>query len=157
MSLFTIPKLVRLTLKKIQRDFLRGLENKIHLAKWSSVCKAKLKRGLGVRSLSLLNKALFCKLCYGFFSERDLLWKKIKKGKFGEKEGGWRSRVMRDSCRSGFGKRLGSNGIFLIKIFSLLWVIGVEWSFEKTSDAMRSPYMRLSPPCLPFLIWRRHE
>ena len=65
-SLFNIPRIVRLRLEKIQRDFLWGggaLENKMHLVKWSSVCKAKLKGRLGVCSLSLLNKALLCKWC----------------------------------------------------------------------------------------------
>lgn len=61
MSLFTIPIIVRLRLKKIQRDFPWGggaLENKLHLMKWPTVCKAKSKGGLGVHSVSLLNKAL---------------------------------------------------------------------------------------------------
>ena len=65
-SLFNIPRIVRLRLEKIQRDFLWGggaLENKMHLVKWSSICKAKSKGGLGVHSLSLLNKALLCKWC----------------------------------------------------------------------------------------------
>ena len=30
-------------------------------------------------------------------SEKDLLWKKIIRGKFKEEEGGWRSGVVRDS------------------------------------------------------------
>ena len=65
-SLFNIPRIVRLRLEKIQRDFLWGggaLENKMHVVKWSSVCKAKPKGRLGVCSLSLLNKALLCKWC----------------------------------------------------------------------------------------------
>ena len=45
MSLFTMPRIFRFRLEKIQRDFLWGggalLENKMHLVKWSSVCKVK--------------------------------------------------------------------------------------------------------------------
>ena len=99
MSMFTIPRIVKLRLEKIQREFLWGkgvLEKKIHLVKWSTICKAKSKGGLGVRSFLLFNKTLLCKWCWCFTSERDLLWKKIIKGKFGEEKGGWRSGVLRD-------------------------------------------------------------
>ena len=88
MSLFTIPRIVRLRLEKIQKEFLWGegaLDNKIHLVMRLTVCEAKSKGGLGIRSLSLLNKALLCKWCWHFSSERDSLWKKITKGKFGRK------------------------------------------------------------------------
>ena len=89
MSLFTTPRIVRLRLEKIQKEFLWGegaLDNKIHLVKWLTVCKAKSKGGLGVRSLYLLNKAFLCKWCWCFSSERDSLWKKITKAKFGRKK-----------------------------------------------------------------------
>ena len=59
-----------------------------------------------VRSLSLFNKALLCKWCWHFASEGDSLWKKIIKCKFGEKEGGWRSRVVRDSYGVGAWKEI---------------------------------------------------
>ena len=64
LSLFRLPRLVRLHLEQIQRDFLWGggnLEKKPHLVKWSTVCSNKKIRGLGVKSLSILNKALLCK------------------------------------------------------------------------------------------------
>ena len=85
----------------------RALEKKIHLVKWSTVCKAKSKGGLGVRSLFLFNKAFLCKWCWCFASKRDLLSKKIIEGKFGEEEGEWRSIVVRDSYRVGFWKEIG--------------------------------------------------
>ena len=67
MSILRMPRLVRLRLEQIQRDFLwdwggRGaLERKIHLVKWSAVCSDKSKRGLGVKCLSTLNRALLGK------------------------------------------------------------------------------------------------
>ena len=51
MPSFTIPRIVRLRLEKIQRDFLwegGSLKNKLHLMKWWTICKAKSKGGLGV-------------------------------------------------------------------------------------------------------------
>ena len=55
---------VRLRLEKIQRDFLWGrgtLEKKPHLVGWLVVCLDKRKGVLGIRNLSLLSSALFCK------------------------------------------------------------------------------------------------
>lgn len=45
MSLLSIPRKVKLRLKKIQRDLCRGraLEKKPHLVKWSIVCIEKRK------------------------------------------------------------------------------------------------------------------
>ena len=74
--------------------------------KWSTVCKAKSKGGLGVRSLSLLNKVLLCKWCWCYFSEGDSLWKNIIRGKFGQEERGWRSGVVRDSYGVGVWKMI---------------------------------------------------
>lgn len=50
MSLFCIPKTIRMSLEQIQRDFLRGggaLERKLDLVGWSVVCTDKSKGGLG--------------------------------------------------------------------------------------------------------------
>ncbi|RVW54227.1 Nuclear cap-binding protein subunit 1 [Vitis vinifera] len=51
MSLFRMPRRVRLRLGKIQRDFLWGdgaLESKPHVVKWDIVCLDKGKGGLGL-------------------------------------------------------------------------------------------------------------
>ena len=64
MSLFVIPRKVRIRLERIQRDFLWGAlgeRSKIHLVKWSNVCKAKNFGGLGIRRLHSLNQALLGK------------------------------------------------------------------------------------------------
>ena len=60
------PKNCKVEIKEDLKGLLwegGALENKLHLVKWSIVYKAKLKGGLGVHSLSLLNKALLCKWC----------------------------------------------------------------------------------------------
>lgn len=52
LSLFHISRIVKLRLKKIQREFLwgdGGLEKKFHHVKWSIVCLEKSKDELGIR------------------------------------------------------------------------------------------------------------
>ena len=64
MSLFVIPRRVRLRLEKIQREFLWGeLEErrKIHLVSWAVICKDKRHGGLGLRNLKDFNHALLGK------------------------------------------------------------------------------------------------
>lgn len=66
---------MRLRLEQIQRDFLWGegnFERKSHLVKWPTVCSNKIKGGLGVRRLALLNKALISKWIWRFAMERGL-------------------------------------------------------------------------------------
>ena len=69
MSLFRIPRIVRLRLEKIWRDFFWGggnMENKPHLVNRDTVCSAKMGWGgvlfgLGVRRLDCLNRTLLGK------------------------------------------------------------------------------------------------
>ena len=78
MSLFYMPRSVRLRLERIQRNFLWGggaLERKPHLVDRSIVCSDKRKGGLGVRNSALLNKALLCKWNWHFTVEREALWR----------------------------------------------------------------------------------
>ncbi|RVW69522.1 Aspartic proteinase-like protein 2 [Vitis vinifera] len=94
MSIFQIPRAVRIRLEKIQRDFLWGggaLEQKPHLVRWSIVCDDKGKGGLGVKSLGLFNKALLGKWAWRFANEKMALWNQVIGRKYGEEKGGWRS------------------------------------------------------------------
>ena len=61
MSLLPLPRKVKLRLERIQRDFLWGggsLDRELHLVKWATIWSERRDRGLGVKNLSILNKAL---------------------------------------------------------------------------------------------------
>ncbi|KAL6349294.1 hypothetical protein AAG906_033950 [Vitis piasezkii] len=106
--LLRMPRVVRLTLEKIQRDFLvggGGLEKKPYLVKWEIVCLDKRKGGLGVRNLSNLNRALLGKWSWRFMEERGTLWKQVISRKYGMEEEGWGTRKVREGMVWGFGKK----------------------------------------------------
>ena len=100
MSLFRLPRKVKIRLEKIQRDFLWGggnLERKIHLVNWNIVCLSKEKEGLGIRSLSNFNKALLRKWNWRFVMEENSVWRNIISLKYGIEDGGWFSNTPRGS------------------------------------------------------------
>ena len=57
-----------------------------------------------MRSLSKLNKALFCKWCWWFANERDSLWRLMISTKFGEGDGGWNTNDIRRGYDTGLWK-----------------------------------------------------
>ena len=64
MSLFRLPKGIKVRLEKIQRDFLWGggsLERKLHLVNWKSFSVSKDSGGLGIKDLTLMNTTLLGK------------------------------------------------------------------------------------------------
>ena len=107
MSLFRMPRKVKIRLEKIQRDFLwRGgnLERKIHLVKWDIVCSSKVKGGQGIRNLSNFNKALLGKWTWRFAMEENSVWRNIIVLKYGMEDGGWFSNTPRGSYGVGLWK-----------------------------------------------------
>ena len=100
---------VRLRLKRIQRDFLWGggtLERKLHLVRWDLVCLEKCNKGLGVKSFSILNKALLYKWSWRFAIEIKAFWNQVIRGKYGEEQGGWSSKEVRGVYGMGLWKTL---------------------------------------------------
>ena len=98
MSLFRIPKGVKVRLGKIQRDFLWGggtLERKPHIVNWGTVCMSEDKGGLGIRNLSNLNMALLSKWTCRFAVEGNSPWKNIIRLKYGTVERWWFTRTRR--------------------------------------------------------------
>ena len=82
-------------LEKLQRDFLWGggnLERKAHLVNWETVCVDKEKGGLGIRKLTLLNKALLGKWIWRFACAKEDLWKQVLMAKYGQEDFGWRTK-----------------------------------------------------------------
>ena len=90
MSLFRIPKGVKRRLEKIQRDFWWGgdnLDKKVHLINWGTICSSMEKGGLGIRSLTKLNKSLLGKWNWRLAVEDNPPWKRLIKVKYGLEEG----------------------------------------------------------------------
>ena len=116
MSLFRLPRKVKIILEKIQRDFLWGggnLERKIHLVNWDIVCSSKEKGGLGIRSLSNFNKALLGKWNWRFVMEENSFWRNNIRLKYGMEDGGWFSNTPRGSYGVGLWKDIRKEGIQL--------------------------------------------
>ena len=102
MSLMRMPRVVRLRLEKIQRDFLWGggaLEKRPHLVKWDVVCSHKMKGGLGIRNF-------LCKWSWRFATERESFWKLIINRKYGEEGGGGSLVRLGRAMGWGFGRKL---------------------------------------------------
>ena len=83
-----------------------ALEKKPHLVKWDVICSNKDQGGLGLRSLSLLNKALFGKCIWRFASEADCPWKRMICSKFGKDDLGWWSKHSRGPFGVGLWKEI---------------------------------------------------
>ena len=95
MSMVRTPVVVAKRLEKLQRNFLwggRALEKKAHLEKWEVVCSGKGLGSLGLRNLSLMNKALLRKWIWSFTSNMDCTWKRLIAFKYGTDGLSWGSR-----------------------------------------------------------------
>uniref|UniRef100_A0A2N9GN59 Reverse transcriptase domain-containing protein n=1 Tax=Fagus sylvatica TaxID=28930 RepID=A0A2N9GN59_FAGSY len=94
-------------IEKLQRNFLwggMGEEFKHHLVGWDKVCTPKEKGGLGVRSLTLFNKALLGKWLWRFGLEEHHLWRRVLVAKYGVDFGGWRTSRTRSPYGCGVWK-----------------------------------------------------
>ncbi|RVX00840.1 putative ribonuclease H protein [Vitis vinifera] len=128
MSLFLLPRKVRMRLEKIQRDFLWGggaLDQRPHLLGgiWFA---GKKKGGLGVRNLALMNKALLGKWNWRFAIESEALWKQVISHKYGVEEGGWCTRAER-----------GRHGVGLWKAIRKEWLdawVSEVWNPDGVGD-----------------------
>ena len=56
------------------------------------VCGDKEKGGLGIRKLTLVNKALLGKWIWRFACDKEALWKQVLVAKYGQEDYGWRTK-----------------------------------------------------------------
>ena len=63
-------------------------------------------KGLGVKCLSILNKAFLSKWNWRFAIEKGPLWNCVIRGKYGEEEGGWCTKEMREGFGVGLWKAI---------------------------------------------------
>ncbi|RVX16491.1 putative ribonuclease H protein [Vitis vinifera] len=80
--------------------------NKVHLVRWEVVCADKEKGGLGLRKITLLNKALLGKWIWRFTRAKEELWKKVLEAKYGKEELGWRTRKANGAFGVGVWKEI---------------------------------------------------
>ncbi|RVW95820.1 Glycogen phosphorylase 1 [Vitis vinifera] len=80
--------------------------SKNHLVKWEAVCADKEKGGLGLRKITLLNKALLGKWIWRFTCAKEEFWKKVLEAKYGKEEFGWRTRKANGAVGVGVWKEI---------------------------------------------------
>ena len=103
------PNVVAKRLEKLQRCFLWGggaLERKAHLVEWDVICPEKRQGSLGLRKLTLLNKALLGKWIRRFASDKDCTWKTLINSKYGLEGLGWCSKEVCGPFRVGLWKEI---------------------------------------------------
>ena len=67
---------------------IRG-DSKLHLVKWSKVCKPMQVGGLGIRQLRSFNSALLGKWLWRYGLETNALWRRVIEVKYRNVWGGW--------------------------------------------------------------------
>ena len=152
MSLLRMPRVVRLRLEKIQRDFLWGggaLEKRPHLVKWDVIHSHKKKGGLGIRNFSILNRALLCKWSWRFAIEKETFWKLIISRKYGEEGGGW---ISREGYGAGFWKEIRKEGFLMFQNVSFVVGDGRRVKFWKDIWCGNIPLCEAFPSLFAFAV-----
>ncbi|RVW55706.1 LINE-1 retrotransposable element ORF2 protein [Vitis vinifera] len=141
--------LIRSTLASIPTylmSLMRGaLEKKPHLIKWGIVCSHKKKGGLGIRDLTILNRALLCKWSWRFAVERDSYWKLIIGTKFGVGSGGWCTCGGREGYGVGLWKEISKEGLLLLNNVSFSVGDGKRVRFWKDKWCGNTPLCEAYP------------
>ena len=113
-------------MEKIQRDFLwSGTDApKVPLVEWARVCMPVQNGGLGIRWLRRFNSALLGKWLWRYGTERDALWRKVIKAKYGDEVGGWCTKpVLRTPMVLVCGNPFEVVDWTFLNFFGLMWVM----------------------------------
>ena len=144
MFVLYLPRTVRLRLEQIQRDFLWGggaLNRKTHLVRWTTIyLEDNKKEGLGVKCLSILNKALLCKWSWRFVIERGAFWNQVIRGKDGEEQGGWCTKEVRNGHGVGWWKAIRKEWYLVSSRLSFMVGIGRRVRFWKDNWCGTLPF-----------------
>jgi hypothetical protein len=88
LSFLKIPLKVRMSIVRIQRNFLwggaSGDKNKIAWVSWKDICRPKEDGGLGVRDLKWFNVSLLAKWRWRLLVDDGTLWKNVLEAKYGD-------------------------------------------------------------------------
>ena len=82
------------------------------------VCTDKRKGGLGVKSLTILNRALLGKWLWRFANDPEGIWRCLICTKYGEESHGWRPREAKGPFGVGLWKEILKKLIGLVRIGS---------------------------------------
>ena len=140
LSLFTIPKAIATRLECIQRNFLWGSSVecfKHPLVAWEKVCLPRELGGLRIQKLAPLNQALLGKWLWRFGHETLRLWHRVIAMKYGERKGGWCTRVFSRAHGCGLWQSISEGWETFAKHFS--FVVGNDsrilfWHDKWTDD-----------------------
>ena len=111
LSLFPIPADIAYRIEQLQRNFLwggLGDVSKRHLVNWSKACSPVQSGGLALRNLRYFNEALLGKWLWRFGYEREALWRRVIRAKYGAEEGDWCSNSILGSYRVSLWKTISS-------------------------------------------------
>jgi hypothetical protein len=85
-SFYKAPTCVIKQLVKLQRNFLWGGgidDRRVCWVKWDQICLPKEQGGLGVKDLTLFNKALLGKWKWRMLTEGDAVWAELLRSRYG--------------------------------------------------------------------------
>lgn len=103
MSFLMMPAMISKRIEGAMSIFLWNLskEKSIYLMRWPRLCAPLEKGGLGLRSLSIMNKTLLFKWLWRFGEEMTAVWRNIIAAKYETDRTGWASAYPTDA--HGFG------------------------------------------------------
>ncbi|KAL4599613.1 hypothetical protein ACB092_11G138700 [Castanea dentata] len=109
----------------IQRNFLWGSSEggfKYPLMAWDKVCLPVEMGGLGLRKVVPFNQALLGKWLWRYGHEDTHLWRRVISTKYGEDQGGWRTRDCRRSHGCGLRRSFNEGEGTRIRFWHDRWI-----------------------------------